>query len=221
VTAQQDSPSNDAVEELEAKLEAEKPDDAGPVEESANKDEAKSKPAQRKPKVGGPPRRGGPRRGTIAAVALVGLVIASMALAAWLFYFQYRPSQQTDIAAADTVTKAASEGTVALLTYSPKTIDQDLTTAKSHLTGDFLTYYTKFTDQIVAPAAKQKEVQTTATVVKAAVSELHADSAVVLLFVNQTTVSKERPAPAASASSVRVTLTKVNGSWLISKFEPL
>jgi Mce-associated membrane protein len=55
----------------------------------------------------------------------------------------------------------------------------------------------------------------------AAVSELHPNSAVVLLFVNQATVSKDRPDPAMASSSVLVSLTKVHGKWLIAKFEPI
>jgi Mce-associated membrane protein len=63
-------------------------------------------------------------------------------------------------------------------------------------------------------------VKASATVLRAAVVEIHPDSAVVLLFVHQTTTRKEKPEPVLTTNSVRVTLTKVNGSWLISKFEP-
>jgi Mce-associated membrane protein len=56
-------------------------------------------------------------------------------------------------------------------------------------------------------------------VVRAAVSEMHPDSAVVLLFVNQRQTVAGRPDPSLSASSVLVTLQKVNGAWLISKFD--
>jgi Mce-associated membrane protein len=44
--------------------------------------------------------------------------------------------------------------------------------------------------------------------------------AVVLLFVNQTAVVDKSP-PADSVSSVRVTLDKVDGRWLISGFDPV
>jgi len=57
--------------------------------------------------------------------------------------------------------------------------------------------------------------------VRAAVSELHPNSAVVLVFINQTATSKEKPEPQTTANSARVTLTKVKGSWLISKLDPL
>ena len=157
----------------------------------------------------------------VAPLVLVLLLLVSGGLAAWLYFTEYRPDMQTDPAAAQTVVTAAREGTVALLSYKPETLDQDFTTAKSHLTGDFLNYYEKFTREIVTPAAKEKAVTTTAQVVGAAASELHPDSAVVLVFVNQATTSKDRPDPSMSASTVLVSLTKANGRWLITNFEPI
>jgi Mce-associated membrane protein len=40
------------------------------------------------------------------------------------------------------------------------------------------------------------------------------------VFVNQTVVVGQ-DAPTATASSVRLTMDKVDGKWLISKFEPV
>ena len=154
-------------------------------------------------------------------IVLALLVIAAAGLAAGVFYFQYRPDQETTAAAAHDAIKAASDGSVALLSYSPDSLDRDFAAGKSHLTGNFLSYYNEFTQQIVAPAAKQKGVKTTANVMRAAVSELHPDSAVVLVFINQATMSNEKPEQTLTASSVRVTLTKVKGSWLISSFDPV
>ena len=156
-----------------------------------------------------------------AAILPVLLLVASAALAAWLYLSTFRPDQQTDDAAAKVAIQAASQDTVALLSYAPESLDQDFATAKSHLTGDFLSYYTKFTEQIVAPAAKQKAVKTSASVTRSAVSELRPDSAVVLLFVNQSTTSKENPDGAFVASSVKVGMKKVDGAWLISTFDPV
>lgn len=144
-----------------------------------------------------------------------------MGLAAGLFFIQYRPDQQIDDAAAHQAIRAASDGAVALLSYSPDSLDRDFAKAKSHLTGDFLAYYDKFTEQVVAPAARQNHITTTARVVRAAISELHPNSAVVLVFLDQTTTSKDKPEPVVTPSGVRVTLTKVKGSWLISKFDPV
>ncbi|CDO88935.1 hypothetical protein AWC29_22040 [Mycobacterium triplex] len=44
--------------------------------------------------------------------------------------------------------------------------------------------------------------------------------AVVLLFVNQTIVVGQ-DAPTSTASSVRVTLDRIGGRWLISQFDPV
>ena len=84
-----------------------------------------------------------------------------------------------------------------------------------------MSYYSKFTEQIVTPAARQRSVRANAVVVRAAVSELYPNSAVVLVFVNQSTTSRDRPEPVLAPSSVLVTLTKVDGQWLISSFNPV
>jgi Mce-associated membrane protein len=162
----------------------------------------------------------GARRHWVAITLAVALV-AAIGLTSWMFFFVYQPDRQTDDAAIDAAVKAASDGTVALLSYSPESLDKDFATAKSKLTGSFLSYYTQFTEQIVAPAAKQKEVKTQAAVVRAALSEIEPDRAVVLVFINQTTQSKDRPDASFINSAVRVTMQKIDGGWLISSFDPV
>jgi Mce-associated membrane protein len=152
---------------------------------------------------------------------LTALAIAAIGITVGLFYFQYLPDRQIDDAAAHQAVRAASDGAVASLTYSADSLDHDFATAKSYLTGEFLAYYNKFTQQFVAPMAQQKHITQKAVMVRAAVSDLHPDSAVVLVYLNQTTTSKDKPEPLVTPSSIRVTLTKVEGSWLISKLEPL
>jgi Mce-associated membrane protein len=159
--------------------------------------------------------------GRIGGILLATALVAAAGFAAWLYFQQYRPDQQTNDAASTVALDAAKTGTVALLSYSPESLDKDFANAKSHLTGDFLAYYTQFTEQIVTPAAKQKAVKTTAAVVRAAVAEMHPDSAVVLAFINQNTVSKENPDGSFAASAVKVGLKKINGAWLISSFDPV
>ena len=153
-------------------------------------------------------------------ILLTASVIAAVGLAACLFVLQYRPDRQIDDAAARRAIQAASDGAVATLSYSSESIDRDFARARSHLTGEFLAYYDKFTKDIVMPTVKEKHLVQTAAVLRAAVSELHPDSAVVLVFLNETTASKEKREPLTTPSSVRITLTKVRGSWLISKLDP-
>jgi Mce-associated membrane protein len=154
-------------------------------------------------------------------VALVLGLLAAGGLAGWLYFTQLRQDTQTDDAVARSAVNAARDGTVALLSYKPDTLNQDFAAAKSHLTGDFLNYYDQFTKEVVTPAAQTKGVMTTAQVAGAAVSELNPDKAVVLVFINQATTSKERPDPAMASSSAKVSLAKVHGDWLITRFDPL
>lgn len=158
--------------------------------------------------------------GKIGPAVLTLVVVTSLSVLAGLFWFSYRPDRAIDADAAKSAIAAASDGTIAILSYSPDTLDRDFSSARSHLTGDFLSYYDQFTQQIVAPAAKQKAVKTTAVVLRGALTEFHPDSATVLLFINQSTQSRDRPEPATTSSSVLVTLTKADGKWLISQFNP-
>ncbi len=158
------------------------------------------------------------RRVTVVAAALV---LASALAAGSVYWFLYRPDQLTGPEAQQQVVAAAKEGIEAALSYSPENLDKDLATAKSHLTGQFLDYYSDFTAKVVTPAAKQKGVKTEANVARAAVSQMRPGRAEVLVFVNQVTTSKDRPTPALATSTVRVTMVKNGDQWLISEFNPV
>lgn len=154
------------------------------------------------------------------AAALGGLLLASAGLAAWLYFGVLRADQQLGPAAEQAV-MAAADSAVAVLTYAPKTMEQDFAAAESHLTGDFLDRYTDFTQKVVAPAVKEKEVQTIASVVRKGIVSLRPGSAEVLIYLNQTTISKTNPDGSYSMSSVKVGLEKHDGRWLISSFDPV
>jgi Mce-associated membrane protein len=218
--------TEDKAGENNAVPEAESTDADEPVStavESQTIEEQSSKPVVA-PKKSSRTAVAGVRRGARRhwlAIALSAALIASAALTGWMFFSVYKPDRATDAQAVQSAIRAASDGTVALLSYSPDSLDKDFAAAKSKLTGSFLSYYTQFTEQIVAPAAKQKAVKTQAAVVRAAVSEIGPDKAVVLVFINQTTQSKDRPDASFINSSVRVSLQKIDGGWLISSFDPV
>lgn len=154
------------------------------------------------------------------SIVATTLVVGAVGVAVGVYLILYRPDQQVGDAAAHRAIQAASDGAAAALSYSYEHLNRDFNNAKSHLTGDFLAYYSKFTDDVVAPTAEKGQLTASAKVVRAAVSELHPDSAVVLVFVDQTTKSAQKKDPEKTQSSVLVTLRKVNGSWLIAKFDP-
>ncbi|BBZ23991.1 hypothetical protein [Mycolicibacter hiberniae] len=152
----------------------------------------------------------------------LGLILAVTALLATVLYVTaYRPVQQSGDAAGDAAVRAASSATVALLSYAPETLDQDIERSRTLMSGDFLTYYSKFTTDVVAPAVRTKGIKATAQVVNAGLMEIQPNEAKVLVFLNQETVSRERPEPALTASSVVVSLAKVDAQWLISALDPV
>jgi Mce-associated membrane protein len=142
-----------------------------------------------------------------------------LASAAGYLKWQDGTTREAQAAGVESV-RSAIDSTVALLSYRPDTVEKDLDAAKVRLTGTFLNAYTSLTHDVVIPGAKQKQVSAVATVPAAASSFATSTHAVVLLFVDQT-VTVGQSAPTNTASSVRVTLDKVDGRWLISQFDPV
>ncbi len=122
--------------------------------------------------------------------------------------------------AADQAVQAAKDSTIALLSYKPDTVEQQLTSARDRLTGEFRNEYTDLTNNVVIPGAKEKQISAVASVPAAASVSADPGHAVVLLFVNQT-VTVGDGVPTDTASSVRITLDKTGDRWLISEFEPV
>jgi Mce-associated membrane protein len=150
--------------------------------------------------------------GVLPAVALL--------LASATGFLKYHNESVAEPDAVNESVRAATDGTVALLSYRPETVQKDLEAARSRLTGAFLDAYTKLIHDVVIPGAQQKQIAAVATVPAAASTSATDTHAVVLLFVDQT-VTVGRDAPTNTASSVRVTLDKVDNSWLISQFDPV
>jgi Mce-associated membrane protein len=154
------------------------------------------------------------------AIAYGALPAAALLLASAAGVLKF---QEDSAGGADPVresVRAATDGTVALLSYRPETVQKDLEAARGRLTGSFLDAYTKLTHDVVIPGAQQKQISAVATVPAAASTSATASHAVVLLFIDQTvTVGKD--APTNTASIVRVTVDKVDNHWLISQFDPV
>jgi Mce-associated membrane protein len=154
----------------------------------------------------------------IAYGLLPGLALL-LASAAGFLKWQDESARDAQAARAASV-QAATDGTVALLSYRADTVEKDLEAARGRLTGTFLNAYTSLTHEVVIPGAKQKQISAVATVPAAASISASANHAVVLLFVNQSLIMGQ-DAPTNTASSVRVILDKVGDDWLISGFDPV
>ncbi len=206
-----------SVEESEASIEstddsAEPDDDSKPTEES--------KPVRVKRRIGWPR--------VLAYGVLPGLALL-LALAAGFARWEYvssgygelppAASEQNPSPALESM-NAAKDSTIKMLSYQPDNVEQQLNAARDLLTGEFRDSYTSLINDVVIPGAKQKHISAVASI--PAVASVSADPrhAVVMVFVNQTVVVGQDP-PSDTASSVRVTMEKVDGRWLISEFEPV
>jgi Mce-associated membrane protein len=151
--------------------------------------------------------------GVLPALALV------LAGAAGFLKYQDSSARETQLARIESLA-AAKDSTIALLSYKSDTVEKDLEAAKSRMTGAFKDSYTQLINDVVIPGAKRQHISATATVPAAASVSATPNHAVNLLYVNQTAVVDKSP-PSESVSSVRVTLDKVDGRWLISGFDPV
>ena len=155
------------------------------------------------------------------AIAYGLLPVLALALASSAGYLKWREGSAREAGAARSQSvQAATDSTIALLSYRPDTVEKDLNAAKTRLTGKFLDAYSSLTHDVVIPGSKQKQISAVATVPAAASMSATANHAVVLLFVNQTVIIGQ-DAPSSTASSVRVTLDEIDGRWLISQFDPV
>lgn len=159
------------------------------------------------------------QRVAIAVYAVLPATILLMAAGAGVLKWQNASMQNAQRSAQESV-RAATEGTVALLSYKPDTVQADLQSASRNLTGEFLSAYSQLVNDVVIPGAQEKQILAVATVPAAAATSAGPDNAVVMLFVNQTTTIGAG-APTSTASTVRVTLDRVDNRWLISQFEPI
>ncbi|WP_233213601.1 hypothetical protein [Mycobacterium hubeiense] len=193
-----DVPAEETEETIDEAVEAVEADEEAPAEESAKRRVNWSR--------------------VLAFVVLPALALV-LALGAGYLKWQDNSVRDSERAAQESV-QAAKDSTVAILSYAPDKVEEQLTGARDRLTGEFRDSYTSLTNDVVIPGAKEKQISAVATVPAAASVSADPNHAVVLLFINQTvTVGQE--APTNTASSVRVTLDKVGDRWLISKFDPV
>jgi Mce-associated membrane protein len=154
-------------------------------------------------------------------VLIAALPVLALLLALGVGYLKWLDgTARASRAAAEESTRAASSSTIAILSYKPETVDQDLKAAADRLAEPFRQQYTQLVTDVVAPGAKQQHISAVATVPAAASVWATGKQAVVLVFVDQTTTIGT-DAPTQSTSSVRVSLNKVDGRWLITQFDPV
>ena len=170
-----------------------------------------------------PTFEGAPRRSFTASriavfTVLPGLLFA-MALGAGFLKWMQSVERATDAARVESL-QAAKDATVSLLSYQADTAQNQLEAAAAQMTGSFKDEYHDLIRNVVVPGATEKRISASASIASAGSVSATPDSAVVLLLVDQsTTVGNAQPSD--MQSSVRVTMNKVGGRWLMSGFDPI
>ncbi|OBB75698.1 hypothetical protein [Mycobacterium sp. 852014-52144_SCH5372336] len=205
-TAAEDTPAAETTESAE-------------TTEPATSEPATTEPTTTEPATTEPAGKGGINWARVFAFGVLPALALLLAGGAGYLKWVDNSVRNADAARAESV-QAAKDSTVAMLSYKPDTVEQQLNDARSLLTGEFEESYTGLINDVVIPGAQQKQISAVASVPAAASVSADSEEAVVLVFVNQTVVMGQ-DAPTDTASSVRVTLEKIDGDWLISKFEPV
>jgi Mce-associated membrane protein len=165
------------------------------------------------------PPRAGVDWSRVAAYGVLPALALILAMAAGYLKYVDNSVREDGTARIQSV-QAATASTVAILSYTPDKVEQQLNDARNLLTGEFRDSYTSLINGVVIPGAKQQQISAVATVPRSGSVSADASHAVVLVFVNQTVVVGTG-APSSTASSVSVTLDKVGDKWLISEFTPV
>ncbi|MFD4356080.1 h domain protein [Nocardia sp. NPDC058518] len=152
--------------------------------------------------------------GALAAAGLIAAIVLGVS------GFQLWQQDKTEQARTDAMS-TASRTVSAMFTYEPATVDTELPKAADNLTESFRAEYLKLIEQAIAPGAKEKQLTVKATTQAEGVVSADPEKAVVLLYLNQLTTSKDSPEGATSGSRVRVSLEKADNRWLVAQVTPV
>ncbi|MFD4439717.1 h domain protein [Nocardia sp. NPDC058519] len=152
--------------------------------------------------------------GALAAAGLIAAIVLGVS------GFQLWQQDKTEQARTDAMS-TASRTVSAMFTYEPATVDTELPKAADNLTESFRAEYLKLIEQAIAPGAKEKQLTVKATTQAEGVVSADPEKAVVLLYLNQLTTSKDSPDGATSGSRVRVSLEKADNRWLVAQVTPV
>jgi Mce-associated membrane protein len=155
----------------------------------------------------------------VAAVAALLLVVAASVVVA----LDRQQQRVADARAAALEQARTSAETV--LSYSHRSLDDDFAAALALSTGQFEEDYERTSQSAVREVATETEAEVRADVVSAGVVSGTADRVVVLLFVDQTTVSNRLDRPQTDQNRVRLTMVRSTADdgpeWLVEQVDAL
>ncbi len=165
------------------------------------------------------PRRAGPPLWAMVAAGVLALVL--VAAAAWLGLrtFDVREVRRSSaVADARTASTATAERAAAvILSYDYKTLDADEKAAERYMTAGYAKKYAKTFDKLVRGNATDLHAHVEATVRASGVVTADPDRADVLLFVDQSTLSKANDGQKQTAlNRVEMKMVEQDGRWLVN-----
>lgn len=157
--------------------------------------------------------------GLVAALAVTGLGVAMLIAALlWTTVKLHNADAVTD--ARSTALAAAKTFSLELSTYDYHTLDKDFGAVINHSTGTFKSDFTKASKDL-QPLITKYQATSTGRVAAAGVQDATTDSAVVVLFVDQTVKNSSATTPRVDRNRLRVTLQHSGSGWLVNKVEIL
>jgi len=158
----------------------------------------------------------------IAALA----VLAALGIGAWLSdgvwwgnKIQNNRTQQSQ-----QVLAAAKSCAVALLSFDYRNLDESQHKGDQCATGDYRTQYDQTFNTIVRKIAPQRHATQSLQIANGGVQAISSDGQqwVILLFGQQTYADNTQTSgtPRLDVATFAVTMTKINGAWLVTKMDP-
>lgn len=168
------------------------------------------------------------RRPVLRLIALVVLVAVTIGAAVIALLLHRTNSHTRQLRAVESAREgaiaAAAQDIPKILGYDYRQLPAGIKAAKALETGQFLTQYTSTAQKVLASAPSVKAI-VTATVAGQSIVQAQPDRVTLLLFVDQESVKQLKGEKTATTridpSRVQLTMSKVQGRWLISDLEPL
>ena len=153
-------------------------------------------------------------RRVLVAVAVVGLVVLL------IVGRQANQANETE-RAGQAAMKAARTSVPAILSYTDSGLSAQLATNRRLMTPGYAKRYAAMVKARVLPHAQKYGVANQVGVVSLGTVRSSTESAVVLVFANQTTRTKEKPDGLTQGTRLEVTLRLSDGRWLVDDMKPL
>lgn len=147
---------------------------------------------------------------------LPGLALI-LALAAGFLHWHDASIRDGDRVRRESV-KAAQDCAVAMMSFRPDTIEKNPESTRACLTVGFQQTYARVVHDALSAYVKQNQVSAVAHISAAAPVSASENHATVLLFVDQALTAPNFQ-PMQANSSIRLTLDKIAGHWLIAGFD--